>query len=248
MTIYEIILMFIFYSIFGWSIEVVCSLITEKKFVNRGFLIGPYCPIYGFGGVLITLYLSKYSNNPITLFVMAVFICAVLEYMTSYLMEKLFNARWWDYSTKKFNINGRICLEILSLFGLLGCIGIYIINPIIYKILSFLSPTVTMILAVFVLLILVIDCCISFHIISTFKMASFQFKNKDNTEEITKKVKEKLYKMSPLTKRLVKAFPDVKAVIINFKNELIKTKNELKTVKKDLKKTKKKLKKIEKKK
>lgn len=79
-------------------------------------------------------------------------------------------------------------------------------------------------------------------------MTSFQFKNKDNTEEITKKVKEKLYKMSPLTKRLVKAFPDVKAVIINFKNELIKTKNELKTVKKDLKKTKKKLKKIEKKK
>ena len=163
-------------------------------------------------------------------------------------MEKLFNARWWDYSTKKFNINGRICLEILSLFGLLGCIGIYIINPIIYKIFSFLSPTITMVFAIFVLMILILDVTVSFKIISTFKMASFQFKNKDNTEEITKKVKESLYKKSPLTKRLIEAFPDVKAVIINIKNELKRTKNELKLVKKDLKKTKKKLKKVEKRK
>ena len=113
-------LLFIIYAIIGWCMEVICKLIQYKKFVDRGFLIGPYCPIYGVGALLITLFLNKYTQDPVVLFVMAVVVCGVLEYLTSYFMEKIYHARWWDYSSKKFNINGRICLSNLIAFGILG--------------------------------------------------------------------------------------------------------------------------------
>ena len=99
----------------GWCIEVIDTLITTKKFVNRGFLIGPYCPIYGVGAIIMIVSLNRFIDVPIMLFVMSMVIFALLEYYTSYFMEKLFRARWWDYSTKKFNINGRICLETMMI-------------------------------------------------------------------------------------------------------------------------------------
>ena len=76
--------------------EVICKLIQYKKFVDRGFLIGPYCPIYGVGALLITFFLNKYVQDPVVLFVMAVVVCGILEYLTSYFMEKIYHARWWD--------------------------------------------------------------------------------------------------------------------------------------------------------
>lgn len=247
MNIYEYFLMFIIYAMIGWVVEVLNSLIVHKKFVNRGFLIGPYCPIYGIGGVLITIFLKSYSHSPITLFVMAVFICGILEYLTSYLMEKLFNARWWDYTNQKYNINGRICLETLSAFGLLGCVVIYLTNPLLYKLFNLLKYTPLKIISITLFTIFIIDLFVSIKIISNFKIATVEFRYKDSTEEITKKVKEMLYTKSPFTKRLMQAFPNLKAVILNIKNELKKTKLELKVTKKNLKKTQKKLKKLEKK-
>ena len=91
-------LLFIIYSIMGWIMEVVNQIVSQKKFVNRGCLIGPYCPIYGCGAVLITVLLNKYLNDPITFLIMAILLCGILEYLTSYIMEKVFNLRWWDYS------------------------------------------------------------------------------------------------------------------------------------------------------
>ena len=105
-------ILFIIYAMIGWCIEIINGLIQTKKFVNRGFLI--------------TLLLSKYYNDPIVLFFMGIAVCGILEYLTSYIMEKIFKARWWDYSKRKFNINGRICLETIIPFGLLGCFIIYI--------------------------------------------------------------------------------------------------------------------------
>lgn len=109
-------LLFFIYSVIGWIIEVTNIFITKKKFINRGFLIGPYCPIYGFGGILMTILLEKYYENIILTFIFSIFICAMLEYFTSYLLEKIFNARWWNYSNRKFNINGRICFGNLIIF------------------------------------------------------------------------------------------------------------------------------------
>lgn len=93
-------LLFIIYAVIGWCMEVICKLIQYKKFVDRGFLIGPYCPIYGVGALLITFFLNKYVQDPVVLFVMAVVVCGILEYLTSYFMEKIYHARWWDYSSK----------------------------------------------------------------------------------------------------------------------------------------------------
>ena len=107
-TICYYFLLFMTYSILGWILEVSCKLVEKKKFVNRGFLIGPYCPIYGWGALIMTLLLNNYLNNIFTLFIMNILICSVLEYFTSYILEVIFKARWWDYSNKKFNINGPI--------------------------------------------------------------------------------------------------------------------------------------------
>ena len=119
---------FLIYSFIGWIVEVSAFLIQDHKFVNRGFFIGPVVPIYGTGGILITLLLTKYQSDPVTLFCMAVVVCSILEYFTSYVMEKLFKTRWWDYSNKKFNINGRICLTNLLFFGLMGLVMVYLVN------------------------------------------------------------------------------------------------------------------------
>lgn len=245
MEISKLFLTFIIYSILGWIIEVINFMIRKKKFINRGFLIGPYCPIYGVGGILITLFLSKYKESVIVLFVMAVFICGILEYFTSYLMEKIFKARWWDYSSKRYNINGRICLETLSLFGIMGILVVYLLEPLVSKFFSYFNVISINILAIIFTIIFILDLLLSFKVISSFKNISIQFKNKDNTEEITRKVRETLSQKSPFTKRLVDAFPTFKSVLINIKNELKRTKDELKGVKKELKKTQKKLKKIE---
>ena len=126
-------LLFFTYSVLGWIMEVTKTLIDKKKFVNRGFLIGPYCPIYGFGALLITFLLKKYTADPIALFIMAIVVCGILEYLTSYFMEKIFHARWWDYSQKKYNINGRVCLDTIIPFGLLGMFIMYVSNPFLIE-------------------------------------------------------------------------------------------------------------------
>lgn len=111
-------MLFLIYSFAGWCIEVVNSLIVEKKFVNRGFMLGPYCPIYGYSSILMIFYLDRYTDNILTVFLLAVVVCSFAEYIVSYVMEKLFNARWWDYSDRSFNINGRVCLINAFLFGI----------------------------------------------------------------------------------------------------------------------------------
>ena len=94
----------------GWSLEVLCKLIEERKFVNRGFLIGPICPIYGYCMILLILLIGTGDKDILSIFLKSILVCASIEYITSLLMEKIFKARWWDYSTRKFNINGLFCL------------------------------------------------------------------------------------------------------------------------------------------
>jgi len=220
--------LFIIYSFIGWLIEVVGVLIRDKRFVNRGFLIGPYCPIYGFGGICIVFFLTKYMNDPITLFVMAVFICSILEYFTSLIMEKLFKTRWWDYSEKKFNINGRICLETMGLFGVLACFVMYIVNPPLLNLLKSISEPIYSVLFYLIMVIFLIDNILSFKIISNVKL-TVKSVTKDSTEEITKYVKETLISKSFLTKRLVKAFPtlraDIKNITASIKKEITNSYN-----------------------
>ena len=194
---------------------IVCSF-HEKKLVNRGFLIGPYCPIYGVCSILMILLLNKYLNDPIALFVMATLICSIIEYLTSYLMEKLFHVRWWDYTHMKFNINGRICLSNSILFGALGLLLMYIINPFLKTSILLIPNIVIYVISTVLFIIFSVDVCVSFNVINKFKLTVDNVK-KDYTEEISKKVRETLYKKSLLIKRLANAFPNIHIINKNKK-------------------------------
>ena len=207
----KLFILFLIYSFIGWLLEVTCKLIQKGKFINRGFLIGPWCPIYGTGCVLLTLLLDKYKTNPLLLFIMAIIICSILEYMTSYIMEKIFKARWWDYSSKKFNLNGRICAETMIPFGLLGLLVIYVINPFIINQINKIDVNILNIIFIVLLIIFILDIIISFTIIFNFK-DTIKKNEKDSTEEISKKVKEIFLSKSILHRRLVHAFPDFKNI------------------------------------
>ena len=211
-TILFYFLLFIIYSFSGWVMEVIVFLFAEKKFINRGFLIGPYCPIYGFCSVLMVLTFGKYTEIPIALFIMAAVLCTVVEYLTSYIMEKLFNTRWWDYSDLTFNVNGRVCLKNSVLFGLLGCFLIYVANPFLSGLLLQIPENVLDAISLAILALFIADNITSFNIISRVKNTGLTLL-KDSTEEITEKVKEALLKKSYFNRRLLRAFPNLKTIL-----------------------------------
>lgn len=201
-------LLFIAYSMIGWMIEVVATYPDTKCFVNRGFLIGPYCPIYGNCALAMVLLLHN-VKSPVLLFVLSIIICSAGEYITSYLMEKLFHARWWDYTKNKFNINGRICLVNSLAFGVLGFLLVKFVNPFALSLFDKLSPLTINILFYTILTLFLIDNFISFKIIIKIKDMGVKYVHLDNTKEITEKVK-KILSDNVLAKRLFKAFPNIR--------------------------------------
>lgn len=201
-------LLFIIYSVTGWIIEVIATYPDTKCFVNRGFLIGPYCPIYGNCAIAMILLLHNVTN-PILLFILSIIICSAGEYVTSYVMEKLFHARWWDYTKNKFNINGRICLTNSLAFGVLGFLLIKFVNPFVVGLITKLSPSMMNILFYTILILFLIDNVISFKVIFKIKNMSVKYVHLDNTKEITEKVK-KILSDNVLAKRVFKAFPNIR--------------------------------------
>ena len=128
MKFFNIYLLFWIYSFLGWVLETTLVSFKSRKFINRGFFLGPYCPIYGTGGVLL-LFLNGYRTDPFVVFILSIFICSLVEYLTSYFMELIYRVRWWDYSNRFFNINGRICLFNSVFFGLFGTLAVCFLNP-----------------------------------------------------------------------------------------------------------------------
>ncbi|MBQ7116835.1 MAG: putative ABC transporter permease [Clostridia bacterium] len=129
-TIIKYILLFFFYSAAGWCLESLYCSIGEKRFVNRGFLTGPLCPIYGTAAlVLVILIYNPFKDNPLAVFVLGIILCDIVEYITSYIMEKLFSARWWDYTYEFMNIGGRICLKHTLYWGVISIIFVKTIHP-----------------------------------------------------------------------------------------------------------------------
>ena len=128
----QLVILFFIFAILGWMMEVILKYIKFHHFINRGFLIGPYCPIYGAGVVVVTVLvggLIGYTGTIVETFFAGFVICGALEYFTSWYMEKLFHARWWDYSQKPMNLNGRIWIGNLILFGLASVVIVKGIAP-----------------------------------------------------------------------------------------------------------------------
>jgi uncharacterized membrane protein len=167
----DMVLYFFIYSFVGWAQETVQCSVRERRFVNRGFLNGPICPIYGCGALLILTALLPLQRGISSLwlavplvFLIGGFIASALEYFTSWLMEKLFHARWWDYSQQKCNLNGRICLWISIAWGVLAAALVFLIQPLfargidwLYGIWSFLPMLTALVLGT----VMVVDCVFS---------------------------------------------------------------------------------------
>ncbi|HBL41642.1 MAG TPA: hypothetical protein DDY98_08885 [Ruminococcaceae bacterium] len=149
-TVIFYVLSFFLYSAVGWFVESCYCSVKPKKWVNRGFLYGPLCPIYGSGAVMLKVALGRFAElpiyfhrfylTPLLTFLLGALLADVLEFFTSLLMEKLFHARWWDYSEKKFNLQGRICLSHTLYWGGATLIFLYWIDPTVSSLLLSLSP------------------------------------------------------------------------------------------------------------
>ena len=131
---FDYMLTFFTLSFIGWVVESAYCSLAKGKFVNRGFLTGPLCPIYGTGAVVFMVLLTPFSERWYVVLLIGMVLADTVEYITSVLMEKLFHARWWDYSDKFLNINGRICLRHTCYWGIASLVYIYLFQPIYLKI------------------------------------------------------------------------------------------------------------------
>lgn len=228
------ILYFFIYGVIGWITEVIFCLIVDKEVVNRGFLKGPICPIYGVGAIFVLLLLEQFKGRIGVIFILGILIATVIEYLTSCVLESIFQTKWWDYSNNKFNINGRVCLFNSLLFGVLAVFLVEIIHPFLCKIVDTAPRELIIIITIILLMVLVIDLVKSIKALlsinsNVYKLENFiqelkkynldlysilqddgkKIGNQDN-RNLKAKLKEKLNQKINLTSReksLFKAFP-----------------------------------------
>ena len=240
-TILYFVAYFIIYSFVGWVLESVYKSVGQRKLVNSGFLIGPVCPIYGTGAILMILTLSSLKNNPILLFISAFFILSILEYVVGFLLEKIFKTKYWDYSNLKFNIKGRVCLKNSIYWGLLGVIFICFINPVVETHIKYIAMPILVYSEMLIGIWMAVDIVISVNEITSFETIT----NKINelSETIKEKIEDENYMENVIKKlnrkqtklkiklyrraiRMKRAFPSMKSeTITTFLNQKIDLKS-----------------------
>lgn len=240
---------FFIYSVLGWIAETLYCRTLDGKWTNRGFLFGPYCPIYGFGALIIIAFLQNFKSSFIAVFFLGMIFTSILEYLTSFLLEKLFDAKWWDYSKMKFNINGRICLLNSLEFAFLGVVLTYIVHPTISNLILKIPIDLVQLISFALITIMAID--VGFTISTLLNLKEKLITLKESAEKLMEKntLQEKLsenYLYNQLSelrknlatkgnfqiKRLLEAFPDfefngLKSQINEFKLELKKIRGEI---------------------
>lgn len=246
--IVKILMYFIIYSFFGWVMESVIKTWIQKKPVNSGFLYGPFCPIYGFGAIIMFLFLQGFKERPLLLFIIAFFVLSLWEYIVGWALEKIFHTKYWDYTENKFNIKGRVCLMNSLFWGFLGVIFIRYMHPYIMERVDVINETELIILTIILTVIMTIDAIVSAikvndisisleklkEITETIKVKIEELDKKQiNKESIQQAIEDLKYKQTKLkrmllrrTNRLKKAFPTMKSDAIEKINEFLKEKKE----------------------
>lgn len=227
---------FFIFSIAGWLIEVVLKFIDLGKFVNRGFLIGPYCPIYGLGAFLIVFAINgliKYEHSYALVFLTSLNICGLVEYFVSYYLEKKYHARWWDYSSKPMNLNGRIWIGNLILFGIGGLLIVEVFSPFFLSLFYKMSLRSRTIFSIVVAIIMLSDYVVSYFVMKLIKV-NIEKSKADNTEEIKKEIKILASNKNILYSRFVNAYPEVKFRTDRIKNRIKEIELETKKIKAEL--------------
>lgn len=187
-------------------------------------MYGPYCPIYGFGAFIIIIALSSFYQNPILVFLFGMILTTLLEYITSYVMEKSFGAKWWDYSHMPFNINGRVCLLNSVIFGLLGLFVIYILHPQVEKFVGWIPQNYISSIVLGLVVLVMIDFMSTLNTVLNLKKKlaqikditatiaknkAIQFENLELVIQLEELKKNLLEKGSIFHTRILKAFPNI---------------------------------------
>ena len=171
----NIFLQFLAYSFLGWACETIYCSIGQGKFVNRGFLNGPLCPVYGFGAMAVLVFLRPIQNNIPLLFLCGMLVTSVIEYITGYLLEKLFATKWWDYSTYRFNIHGRVCLRNSLMFGVLSVVAARVVDPVVRGAIYSLPFWASVSMSAVLLVILLVDLVLTVRTILDINSVLRQF-------------------------------------------------------------------------
>ena len=207
----DLVLIFFAFSFLGWCIEVTLKYFEFHRFINRGFLTGPWLPIYGSGAALITVVvggLAPLERGYGTTFALSFVLCGVLEYMTSFVMEKRFHARWWDYSKKPMNLHGRVWIGNLVLFGLGGVLIIHVFDPILYRLFAKTPLTAREILALCLSAVFAADYVVSHFVLKLVK-TGVEGSEADSSEQISLEVRLLLHDRSVFYRRFADAYPEV---------------------------------------
>lgn len=221
---HDFILFFTLYSFLGWILEVIYAFYAHKKFVNRGFLNGPFCPIYGFGSLIIISSLNNFKDNIFVLFILGTLLTSLIEYLTAVILEKTFKTTWWDYTDDAFNIKGRVCLLFSIIWGLVSVVLVTLIHPIIETLIYSIPISIRKYLFLILIVYFFIDLIITLKalinltkLLSQIELLYFdrmtEFKDRISNTNITS-LKENyvllINKFTPNHIRLFKAFPTMK--------------------------------------
>lgn len=207
----ELVLLFFAYAFLGWCIEVTLKYFQFHRFINRGFLTGPWLPIYGSGAALVTVFVKGLSPLEFgygTTFALSFTLCGILEYLASFFMEKRFHARWWDYSRKPMNLQGRIWIGNLVLFGLGGVLIVHVINPVLFQLFDKMTLLAKEITAGALSVVFLADFIVSHFVLKLVK-TGVENSKADSTEEISREVKLLLSDRSVFSRRFADAYPEV---------------------------------------
>ena len=222
--------MFMLFSFSGWVMEVTLKYIQFHRFINRGFLIGPVCPIYGTGAVLVTIVvplLAGESASYFSTFLTSFFFCSALEYFVSWYMEKVFHARWWDYSERPMNLEGRIWIGNCILFGLAGVLIVKLVAPRLYFLYQKIPPAVSQVLCLFLVLLMLTDYVFS-HMITAMVRRVGESSKGDDTEAISREIRRILSQKSVFHRRLLSAYPNMQARTAAIQKRIAEEKHKLK--------------------
>lgn len=157
MNFYQLVIYFSICSFLGWVVETFFCSLQAGKFVFRGFLAGPVCPIYGFGAILVLFLLVPFSDNVVLVYVFGVIVMTALEYFVGYLLEKIFKKTFWDYSNHRYNINGRVNLTFSLFWGILCLVVVYLVYPAAESLIGRMSGNFQIVTVVVILVVLALD-------------------------------------------------------------------------------------------
>lgn len=232
----DYIFIFFIFSVIGWLIEVSLKSIQFHRFINRGFLVGPYCPIYGLGALLIVMsneWIGRYDSSNAIIFLNSVLICGFVEYFVSYFLEKFYHARWWDYTNRPMNLHGRIWIGNLILFGLGGLSIVNIFNPLFLSLFHNLDLRYREIIGIFIAILMLSDYIISYFVMKLIKL-NVEKSKADNTDDIKNEIKLLVKDKNVLYNRFINAYPDVKYRTDKIKNRIREIEAETKRIREEI--------------